>query len=468
MKNSEPIVKCFKIGKLFGWKDIILNFDGNVKIYVGENGIGKTTILNIIYFTLTLDFERLKEIDFESIEVEFHNNEVAVILREWLFVEHDFDLERYKTRFKRYLTEIEYEFVFKKIVETRENSADDFIQLFSDEIRKRRLPINGIIGDVLTIEKRLNEIQYSDAYIKAKKTISNNFTPKIIYFPTYRRIEEDLNKLGFKIQKENRSNGVISYVDNNISNQTGEIIQFGMNDVTEIIEKLEKKIKDASLSGYSQITGKMITHLVHDYKVDFEMKESVKNAESLNIVLERVGDSLNKNDKDRIRDLVKSNVLFDSNQNNYDPLVYFLYNLIQLYEQQSDIDNSIKLFRKACNNFLVDKEIIYDESLVKINVFNKFGNKLELSSLSSGEKQIVSLFSKIHLDAKGDFVILFDEPELSLSLEWQEKLLPEIIASGRCSFLLAVTHSPFIYSNNLRDCAESMQECMKETELQNG
>ena len=47
--------------------------------------------------------------------------------------------------------------------------------------------------------------------------------------------------------------------------------------------------------------------------------------------------------------------------------------------------------------------------------------------MSSGEKQIVSLFARLYLTGKDDYVILFDEPELSLSIKWQEKLLKDIL-----------------------------------------
>jgi len=73
-------------------------------------------------------------------------------------------------------------------------------------------------------------------------------------------------------------------------------------------------------------------------------------------------------------------------------------------------------------------------------------NKIEFEQLSSGEKQIVSLFSKLILEKGKDFFVLFDEPELSLSVEWQKLLLPDVIGSGSCAMLLAMTHSPFIIS----------------------
>ncbi len=70
---------------------------------------------------------------------------------------------------------------------------------------------------------------------------------------------------------------------------------------------------------------------------------------------------------------------------------------------------------------------------------------LELRMLSSGEKQIVSLFYHLYLSGEKKYIILIDEPELSLSVQWQKRLLPDILASQRCEFLAAVTHSPFIF-----------------------
>lgn len=43
-----------------------------------------------------------------------------------------------------------------------------------------------------------------------------------------------------------------------------------------------------------------------------------------------------------------------------------------------------------------------------------------------------------------------DEPEISLSLLWQRKLLPIIADSGNCRLLIAATHSPFVFDNKLK------------------
>ena len=75
---------------------------------------------------------------------------------------------------------------------------------------------------------------------------------------------------------------------------------------------------------------------------------------------------------------------------------------------------------------------------------------------------MLSIFSKLYLEQKEKCIILFDEPELSLSMKWQEHFLPDIMKSGKCSMLIAVTHSPFIFDNDYDKLAQDMGECIKE------
>lgn len=83
------------------------------------------------------------------------------------------------------------------------------------------------------------------------------------------------------------------------------------------------------------------------------------------------------------------------------------------------------------------------------------GTNLELNDLSSGEKQVVSLIAHLYLEPRNKLVLI-DEPELSLSIEWQKKILPDIARSPRCKQLLAITHSPFIFDNEMDQLATSL------------
>lgn len=68
--NSSPL-KSFKINALFGFKDVNIPFDKEAIILISENGSGKTTILNALYYSISCKFRKLSNIDFESVILEF-------------------------------------------------------------------------------------------------------------------------------------------------------------------------------------------------------------------------------------------------------------------------------------------------------------------------------------------------------------------------------------------------------------
>lgn len=121
-------------------------------------------------------------------------------------------------------------------------------------------------------------------------------------------------------------------------------------------------------------------------------------------------------------------------------------------------DNRTIQFINTCNSYLVNTRLIFNKTARIINLYSKEdpNEQIPVTQLSSGEKQILYIFSKIYLNYNPNLCILFDEPEMSLSLTWQRKILPDIIKSGKCSFLFAITHSPFIFDNKLDEHAEGI------------
>ena len=138
---------------------------------------------------------------------------------------------------------------------------------------------------------------------------------------------------------------------------------------------------------------------------------------------------------------------------------YFFNKLCIIFEEQIKTENALHEFGKKCNHYLVNKEVEIDSNTLELTIHEKRGmrRKIELEQLSSGEKQIVALFAKLYLDNENEYVILFDEPEISLSLRWQKTYLEDIYNMEKCKFLLAVTHSPFIFDNELDKYAVSME-----------
>jgi ABC-type cobalamin/Fe3+-siderophores transport system ATPase subunit len=74
---------------------------------------------------------------------------------------------------------------------------------------------------------------------------------------------------------------------------------------------------------------------------------------------------------------------------------------------------------------------------------------MPFADLSSGEQQVLHLFTKIIVTAKPSKVLLVDEPEISLHVRWQQ-ILPALFSHMarelRCLFVIA-THSPTLVAN---------------------
>lgn len=277
------------------------------------------------------------------------------------------------------------------------------------------------------------------------KKIKDNFRMSIIYLPTYRRVEEDIKNL-YK-----------GSLDINLDEFS---LNFGMNDVKESINNITSEISTSSTKWFSIVNGQMLSQLISGIKITQEMIDKISNPKSVEIVLKRIGNNLSDSEKEKILELVKSEEIFN---NSYQPLLYFVANLLKVYEQQLENDEAIQGFTTVCNKYLRDKEVVYDESSVELKIQRKKNKKeVNIDTLSSGEKQIISLFSTLYLNKNNNVAIFFDEPELSLSIEWQKTLLPDIISSGKCGFLFSTTHSPFIFENELIGITSDLSEYIKE------
>ena len=65
-KLNETNLEYIGIFGLFDRYDIEIPFDQQVNIFIGENGLGKTTILNCIYYVLEKKFLKLADIQFSN------------------------------------------------------------------------------------------------------------------------------------------------------------------------------------------------------------------------------------------------------------------------------------------------------------------------------------------------------------------------------------------------------------------
>jgi predicted ATPase len=417
-KMNTSNIKSFSVYGLFGTDDIHIPFDENIKILVGENGIGKTQVLNLFYYTLTRNFFRLDEFKFDRLVLSFNDRKSIEITKFCVdeLVKEIYDNPIIMDEFNHQITHpsryqdlfFKTEILKNKFIQSKIDlvyTSDDYKTIY--EPRKR-----GTF--VIQIGRKRVDI-FNPFFSQCEKEIESGIgNTEIMYFPTYRRVEEDLHNLG--------------YNDDEILNQENTLIQFGMDDVQKRFNQIESTIDKLLKEGFSKITSEILSQLVKGFAQTDNSFLNRINENDIEIILARVGKELSETDKNEIRNSVK-------NQSFENPsLTYILKKLVEIYDKQKELDDSVKKFKDVCNKYLINKKVFYDESAIKIFIKSeKTDSEIDLSKLSSGEKQIISIFSKIYLsESDKRFIILFDEPELSLSMIWQKQLLPDIINSGKC------------------------------------
>ncbi|MEG4579932.1 AAA family ATPase [Microcoleus sp. MON1_C5] len=438
--NSSQL-KSFAINGLFGFKDVAIPFDKEAVILIAENGSGKTTILNTLYYSISCKFDKLSTVEFESVVLEFTSGASVEIKKSDLNLWYEPDIFDTLSFLKRHLHIREIDLLQREL--RKSSSSESVRRRIFELIDRYRISIppkylNSLLREVNLRVRDEKKIEQKSEISKNITTIQENLNESVLYFPTYRRIEEDLKNLGYEDERVDRLS---------LGEGEDKLIQFGMNDVIDRFDKIKTTIKNSALNLFSKVTGEILTQFVEGIAITQEMRDSIQ-PETLNIVLSRVGENnISISDRSKIEKLVSSKEI---NSGKYEQLVYFLSKLVGLYEQQKEKDDSINQFATICNEYLNKKRIVYDEANVEISIIQtRNNNQIDIKNLSSGEKQIISLFSRIYLESSGDFILLFDEPELSLSIEWQKLLLPHILKSGKCKLLLAATHSPFIFDNEL-------------------
>lgn len=105
----------------------------------------------------------------------------------------------------------------------------------------------------------------------------------------------------------------------------------------------------------------------------------------------------------------------------------------------------IRLFLEFFNRKVRHKKIRIDREQGLV-VQGQDGRKLRLDALSSGEQFELTLLHDLLFEVEANALVLIDEPEISLHIEWQRQLLPELLEIAKVAQFdaLVATHSPFI------------------------
>lgn len=457
----SPPLESFCIKGLHGYKDVRIDFSGKSTIVVAENGTGKTTVLNALNAFVTRRFQRLSSINFESIECKFSHSLLPIsIPKEHLISRKGDPLEE--------LSQL------ASSASIAESALSEFISTTYQPGNMWRLREHPVAKQVYINTPHnwdsLEEI-FDDLYIAldfsltdAAKAASEEVKAcmgdvQVIFLPTYRRIERPILRPSRARQVARRSQPSKAQHDD---------MAFGLADVQERLAQLSEDIERRSNIEYRNLSARMLQDMLtrqdSSETIDAALLPGVN---SLALFLSRVDRTARTSPSamlSRIQQLYDTGHI-DNTENKF--LRYFLSQLAQVIDETRETELVIEQFVAICNSYLTlssdEKSLAFDPRTLEVIVQNTWTrDPISLDDLSSGEKQIVSLMAHLYLSPQPK-IVLIDEPELSLSIDWQRKVLPDIANSPSVTQMLAITHSPFVFENELDKYATQLTVSRRES-----
>ena len=422
---SSYFIESFKIDKLWGYRPINLTFYRNVNILIGPNGSGKTTILNLLHSILSGDLRSISNVNFEQAEIglrSFKGRSVRTIK-----VNPADGFLKFKVGKKVYKFPTRF-FANQKFARNHFYLWDNSIvkRIQSDEIDE----LTALVPLVwLPVSRHLSlteDEEEHDTKTEPSESVDLHLKELLADLSRYRsELNAQLSKRYRDFERQVLS--VILY-----SKEYDQIYSILKAVTSSLPTETEKDQLLKAFDDVGLLNEQMQNRINEHFRA---IEKSVK----------RIG-QFSENPK-QISELDHSKQISEFDHILVLPLISRTKNMVELARKlekhRTDIFAPLHLYENTVNSFLEDKIIKVDESDgVKIELPSK--SELNWQDLSSGEKQILILLTEILLKVDQPVVYIADEPELSLHVKWQEKLLESIVKLGGQKQIIVATHSPDI------------------------
>lgn len=391
-------------------------FFDDVNIIIGKNGSGKTTFINLLINVLTCDLKELADSDFEDISIKLVNEKSSKTIKVHKEYKSNLDLpliifqvsqRKFTFNLRRYSE--------RMLVMRRFETSDGYQEL--KEI------LDGIINvESLSVYRLRNDDDY-EILERGKREIVSPVDFKLISvmnrLVSYQlELTQDANKISETLRKEVLSSFLYdgSPINKNNTLSNGKIkINF---------ERRQEKTK--LLNAFKQLNA-------FDKNVEKKIDNHLNQIESL---LLNQKDSQNRTTESITQLLALVDSLTKTNL---------------IVEKSIEAESSIDKVFQPMTDFLGLLEEFTEDKKFEINqhglvIKNKFGDIVDIELLSSGEKQLIVLFAEALLQKNSQNIYITDEPEISLHISWQKKIIPSIIKLNPNAQIIVATHSPEIAS----------------------
>ncbi|WP_130831115.1 AAA family ATPase [[Erwinia] mediterraneensis] len=392
------------------------SFYNDVNIIIGRNGTGKTTFMNILHAVLSVELDSINENNFDTVEVKLKDGAKTKTIKVVRLID---SLRPYPT--------FEYQISRKKYTV---RAIDERRVPFSVR-RRHQEELDGLKTEL----NRLVALSSLSVYrLRSGEDleIRDNYGSKLINPVDFRltQLLQNLTKYQLFLSQKARE------VATNLQKEVLASILYSKEDAEDEAYnwQFDKDTERRSLiSAYSQLNAfdgdvrkKINFHVDAIDKTFTEIKGAQKNKEGVINVDYRSLEALRKTQR-----IIKMSLRSE--------------------DDVTKIYTPIKLFTDTLQEFIADKRFYFSGGELMLE--NGHG-PISHQNLSSGEKQLLILFIETLLQQNKPFIFLTDEPELSLHIAWQRKIIPAIKQLNPNAQVIAATHSPEVaskYRNSIFD-----------------
>lgn len=410
-------IKSVSIKKLWGVKNISTEFNEHVNIFIGTNGSSKTTFLNLIEAALLCDINTLANIEFESIEIELLS-EQPTSLRLCKAHNKDDDTQVIKYTFNDVIYEILCNEMMLRSYRSSYSRHKESYQAIKSELSKliniSWLSINR--DNTASFEYDRGSREYVERIKNMVDIKLHDLLKKLILYQL--QLESEANKSANKFKEDSLS--LMLY------NESFDIfnVDYFTNITTEDINLMKIELYKAfKVLGVKEKNEQIQTHIkkINDVLSDIK-EESRVRVEDVSVL-----------------SLIKR--------------TFSIIDIFKMHEEQKkQIFEPVHKFWDCLKRFMPNKTFVFDkENDDNISITLKEGDfqdvPISITSLSSGEKQLFILLTEALLQRGTPHLFIADEPELSLHIEWQRKILSALLDLNPNAQIIVATHSPEIAGN---------------------